>query len=186
MQLCDNPPLAFSANSGDCLSVHDWAQTWSVVYTKPRQEKSLAHDLKDRGVTYFLPAVHRQTSSGGRRRQNLYPLFPSYLFIAGEDDARLQCLKTKRTAHFIQPAKEQQETLRTELQALCTALHVAPKKVEIYKSLLPGVPVTVKSGPLKGVSGTIVSIQNARKLQLSVTILGVGAVVEIHADLVEK
>ena len=32
---------------------------WMVVYTKPRQEKSLARDLLRRSIPFYLPLVKR-------------------------------------------------------------------------------------------------------------------------------
>ena len=186
LQLAENPPLTYSHLSGELLSDADWEQPWRIAYTRPRQEKSLAHDLVEREITYFLPMVLRQTSSGGRRRRNMYPLFPSYLFFAGDDEARLSCLRTERLVRVFEPNATQREQFTRELRSLATSLHVAPDKVQLYNRLKPGVRVWIKSGPMRGVEGTIVEFADAtRKLQLSVSLLGVGALVDIHPDLVD-
>lgn len=184
--LADNPPTTYSAEGTELLSVRDWHKTWWVAYTKPRQEKSLARDLLERNITYFLPMVLRETSSGGRRRRNMYPLFPSYLFFAGDDDARLSCLRTERVVQMLDAVGENQYRLQQELSALAVILDHSPGEIELYSSLLPGAHVRVKSGPLRDVEGTIIETNNGHKLQLAVSLLGVGAVVEIHPDLVER
>jgi transcription antitermination factor NusG len=186
LRLSENPPLAYSSVGGELLTDVDWKDAWRVAYTKPRQEKSLAHDLVLRGVTYFLPMVVRETSSGGRRRRNYYPLFPSYLFFAGDDDATLACRRTERLVQVIDPPPEQQPLLQQELRSLATALASAPERVELYNHLRPGTPVWVKSGPMRGIEGLVLEMGSALRLQLAVTVLGVGAVVEIHPDLVER
>jgi hypothetical protein len=93
IRLQDNPPMAWPTPSATAEVKADW----TVVYCKPRQEKALGRDLCRRQVNYFLPMVLRETSSGGRRRRNLYPLFPSYLFFAGDEMDRLAVLKTERS-----------------------------------------------------------------------------------------
>ncbi len=187
IQLDKNPATSYSAATGDArLGADDWAQRWTVAYCKPRQEKALAWDLRERGCSYFLPMVLRETSSGGRRRQNYYPLFPSYLFVPAGDNERLTALKTERIVRFVEVDDAQQEAFCREIAALETALRNCPESVELYAHLAVGTRVRVKVGPLKGVEGVVMQHEQRHKLWLGVTALGVGATVEIHPDLVEQ
>ncbi len=186
LQLEKNPPVAYSAVTGDgSLGPRDWENPWLAAYAKPRQEKALAWDLFRRDVSYFLPMVLRQTSSGGRRRRNLYPLFPSYIFVSDSDEARLAALKTNRVVRLVQVNVAEQPTFRREIAALEIALRSCPESLELYPRLALGARVVVKAGPLKGVEGIVLQFGQKRKLWLGVTTLGVGATVEIHPDLVE-
>jgi transcription antitermination factor NusG len=159
-------------------------QHWTAVYCKPRQEKALAWDLVRRDVTYYLPMVLRQTSSGGRRRRNLYPLFPSYLFFAGGEVERLAVLKTERVVRLIEINPTQQTQFQREIKYLDAALQCFPESIELYPRLVPGACVRITAGPMRDVEGVIIQSHNKRKLWLGVSVLGVGATVEIHADLV--
>jgi transcription antitermination factor NusG len=186
LQLNQNPPMASSGpTGGGSLELRDWNQPWMVAYCKPRQEKALAWDLHRRRITYFLPMVLRETSSGGRRRRNLYPLFPSYIFVAAGEAERLAVLKTDRTVRLIEVDLAEQDSLQRELFALETALRIDPKSLELYPRLAIGSRVLVKAGPLKGIEGVVLQFGHKRKLWLGVTALGIGATVEIHPDLVE-
>ena len=100
------------------LSLERVDLTWTAVYCKPRQEKALANDLVRKEIAYFLPMVLRETTSGGRRRRNLYPLFPSYLFFAGGEAERLAVLKTDRTVRLIEIGDAEQPRFRQEIAAL--------------------------------------------------------------------
>lgn len=157
---------------------------WTVVYCKPRQEKALAWDLHRKGISYFLPMVLRETSSGGRRRRNLYPLFPSYIFFAGTKDDRLEVLKTERTVHLIDVDEPERPIFQREIASLEKTLRHCPESLELHPRLIPGAHVSIGSGPLKGVEGIIVDARNKRRLWLGVSVLGVGAIVELPADLV--
>jgi len=181
IQLQNNPPMAWPSTRG----VAKIADRWTVAYCKPRQEKALGWDLCRRGVNYFLPMVLRETSSGGRRRRNLYPLFPSYLFFAGDDLDRLAVLKTERVVRLIEISDAEQKRFRSEIAALERALVSAPESLELYPRLVPGALVRITAGPMKDVEGVVLQAHNKRKLWLGVSVLGVGATVEIHADLVE-
>ena len=180
IRLQDNPPMTWPAGSIDTL-----ADGWSVAYCKPRQEKALGWDLCRRGVAYFLPMVLRETSSGGRRRRNYYPLFPSYLFFAGGEHERRAVLQTDRVVRLIDIKPAEQDEFRREIASLETALACSPESLELYPRLVPGARVRIAAGPMKDMEGVVLQAQNKRKLWLGVSVLGVGATVEIHADLVE-
>lgn len=185
IRLQDNPPVCWPESllsAGDGVA----ACAWSIAYCKPRQEKALAWDLVEREAPYFLPMVVRQTSSGGRRRSNYYPLFASYLFFPQDPRVREVVLRTNRVLHVIDPAAVLQPTLHQELAALAAAVRTRPERVELHPRLVPGAKVQIKSGPLKGLQGVILNCQNMRKLWLGVSVLGAGATVEIPADLVES
>ncbi|MFO0789223.1 MAG: transcription termination/antitermination NusG family protein [Pirellulales bacterium] len=164
--------------------IADIAAPWSVAYCKPRQEKKLADDLRQRDIAYFLPMVLRETSSGGRRRKNLYPLFPSYVFFAGEERERLAVLRTDRIVQIIDVGSAEQICFRQEIAALETALEHFPESIELYPRIVPGARVRITAGPMRDVEGIVLQSQNKRKLWLGVSVLGVGATVEIHADMV--
>lgn len=180
LRLQDNPPMIWPATA----HVSDISKPWSVAYCKPRQEKKLADDLRQRDIAYFLPMVFRQTSSGGRRRRNLYPLFPSYVFFAGDDRERIAALRTDRIVQVIDVDAAEQTRFRKEIAALETALQSFPESIELYPRLVPGARVRIAAGPMKDVEGVVLQSQNKRKLWLGVSVLGVGATVEIHADMV--
>jgi transcription antitermination factor NusG len=186
LKFTDNPAIAYSGTSNEPrLVAADWDQPWMAVYTKPRQEKSLARDLQERRVTYFLPMVLRQTSSGGRRLRNLYPLFASYVFVAGDQEARLAALRTERLVRVVDVEDSQQAQFRRELASLELALRVAPDSLELHPRITPGTRVVIKAGPMAGVEGEVLQVGDRKKLWLGVSTLGVGATVEIHPDLVD-
>ncbi|MAT70891.1 MAG: hypothetical protein CMJ58_15355 [Planctomycetaceae bacterium] len=177
----DNPPMTLP--EGGPLA--DVPAPWRVAYTKTRQEKALAWDLCRRGIPYFLPMVLRETSSGGRRRKNLHPLFASYVFYAADDETRLAVLKTERIVSHVDVTPAEQPQFRREITALELGLRTAPAAFELQPQLAAGDRVRVTGGPMKGLEGTLVRANRVSKLCLSVTALGASALVEIHGDLVE-
>src|SRR5271168_2845618 len=54
--------------------------TWWCLHTKPRQEKATARDLREHGVTYYLPQVVKESRTPrGRKLKSVVPLFAGYL-----------------------------------------------------------------------------------------------------------
>jgi transcription antitermination factor NusG len=177
----DNPPMSWPS----AISIAETTSPWTAAYCKPRQEKALAWDLTRREVRYFLPMVMRETSSGGRRRRNMYPLFASYVFFAGGEQERLGVLRTDRVVRLIDIAEAAQAQFRRELESLEKAVACCPNSIELYPRLVPGTLVRIAGGPMKDVEGVVLQSHNKRKLWLGVSVLGVGATIEIHADLVQ-
>lgn len=183
LRLQDNPPQVEPAGLAGAV---DFARhAWKAAYCKPRQEKALAWELVRKRIPYFLPMVVRETSGGGRRRRNLHPLFPSYLFFAGGEEERLAVLRTERVVRLIEPDCVASRRLAHELAAIEAALRLAPQSLELHPRLVPGARATIRSGPLRGFEGVILSAENKRKVWLGVSALGAGITVEIHADLVD-
>ena len=98
---------------------------------------------------------------------------------------RLAALRTDRIVRVVEVSAAEQAGFRQEIASLEIALRQFPDSIELYPRLVPGVRVRITTGPMKDVEGIVLQAQNKRKLWLGVSVLGVGATVEIHADLVE-
>src|SRR5262249_8802784 len=57
------------------------AGCWTVLHARPRQEKSLARDLLDKELPFFLPLFPRSLVIRGRKMTAHLPLFDGYLFL---------------------------------------------------------------------------------------------------------
>src|SRR5262245_66499981 len=88
------------ANLLDELDGPGGDRRWWAVYTKSRQEKSLARQLLSLDLPFYLPLVPKVSMIGGRRVKSLLPLFGSYLFLYATPEERVQTLATKRVAHM--------------------------------------------------------------------------------------
>jgi len=56
--------------------------SWIVARTEPLRERTAQHFLKLAGFSTYIPFARERYAKGGRRRERLRPLFPSYAFIA--------------------------------------------------------------------------------------------------------
>lgn len=155
---------------------------WWLVHTKSRQEKALADDLEAVGVGVYLPLARVQRRYGTRSVEIEMPLFPTYLFICGNEDARYRTLTTHRAAQVIPVAD--QHRLRTELRhvyQVTTSEHA----VDLYPGLRKGRRCRIISGGLQGVEGVVVRRNGLCRVYLGVEILGQSAELEIDAALLE-
>ncbi|MCX5685205.1 MAG: hypothetical protein NT049_16215, partial [Planctomycetota bacterium] len=135
------------------------------------------------GIGYFLPLVERSTVSGGRKRQVMMPLFPSYVFFCGSEEDRYRALTTNRLCQTLEVCD--QEGLVGDLASIHKALQ-SKAELDFYPFAAEGRRCRVRSGPFQGIEGQVVYRKTIARLVLEVAILGQGASLEIDADLLES
>jgi len=174
----ENPPTIWP----EAESIRDFTGIWWVAHTKSRNEKALAHDLISKDISYFLPMSWNVQRRSRRTIRSLLPLFSGYLFFCGEEDERVEIMRTNRVANLIRV--EDQERLLDELvqieQALRTGAPLTP-----YKYIKAGQRCRVIAGPLIDLQGIAVRAKNSTRLVLQVDMLGQAASVEIDLDTIE-
>ncbi len=178
LKLSDNPPML----PPRAASLLELPGPWWIAHTKARFEKAFAFDLLRREIGYFLPMGEHRKVSGGKRRRVLLPLFPSYVFFCGGQDARYAALATDRLCRVIDVVD--QAGLVRDLRSLELAL--AGKAVlDPYPFAAIGHRCRVTEGPFEGLEGVLVQRLGPNRLVLQVTMLGQGAAMEIDAELLE-
>jgi len=178
LALNQNPPITYPEG----VSLADITGRWWVAHTRARHEKALAFDLLERGVAFFLPMVEKTRVSRRRRFRTLMPLFPGYLFFAGDYEARYQALCTSHVAGTIDV--DDQNRLLNELTQIERAL-AAHTKFDPFPYLKQGRRCRVRSGPLRGIQGIVLSRRGTTHLVLQIEMLGQSVATEIDPALVE-
>lgn len=145
---------------------------WWALHTKPRQEKSLARCLCSAGVAFYLPTVSRRCRIRGRIMTSRIPLFPSYLFLLADDEGRVAALTTNRVVRSLEVHDQSAlwHDLRQVHGLIASGLPITPED-----RLAAGMRVTVNSGPLAGLQGTIVRSATGRRFVVSVDFIQQGA-----------
>jgi len=150
---------------------------WWVLHTKPRQEKLLAGHLWQTEIPFYLPLLRRTTVVRGSPLDSAIPLFPGYLFLMASTRERVEALATRRIVRCLEVAcqRELWKDLSQVFRLLGSGLPVTPEEY-----LAPGAKVTVRSGPLAGLRGTVLREASRRRLVVRVDFIqrGVSAVVE--------
>jgi transcription antitermination factor NusG len=174
----DNPAITWPQDK----TIRDFAGQWWVAHTKSRNEKSLAHDLIAKEVSYFLPMAWKVRRIRGRTLRSLLPIFGGYLFFCGEERQRIEVLRTNRVASLIEV--RDQERLVKELSQIEQAIF-AGADLSSHNYIKEGQRCRVIGGPLAGLIGIVVKTKNAMRLVLQIDMLGQAASVEIDMDMIE-
>jgi transcriptional antiterminator RfaH len=158
-------------------------QAWWAIYTIARREKVLMDRLLRVGIPFYSPLVKQKSRSpSGRRLVSWLPLFPSYVFLYGNEEQRYQALKSNcisRTMPVVDSAQLVQD-LR-QIRRLIAA--DAPLTRE--SRFQPGARVRVRSGSLAGLEGVVIKRRGQDQLLVAVKFLQQGASVAIEDFLVE-
>jgi len=154
---------------------------WWVLHTRPRAEKTLARRLLGRRMPFFLPLYKRQWRSNARSFNAYLPLFPGYVFLFGDGQARIHALETNLVARVLHA--EDQLQLQGDLlqvhQLMASGVSLAPEEC-----LQPGTFVEIVSGPLSGVEGKILRRNNKSRFFVEVRFLQQGVSVDIEGWMI--
>ena len=171
--LLDDPELGVAAE-----------MRWWALYTKARHEKELMRRLHGLNVAFYTPLIARRSRGpSGRTRIAHVPLFTSYTFIYGSENDRYRALTTNCVSRWLPVADGVKLTrdLRQIHQLIESGAPLTPEA-----RLGPGTPVRVRSGPLAGIEGVIISRPGPARLVVSVNFLQQGASLFLEDCHVER
>ena len=178
LKLEENPPIAWPEGK----LVGDFSGRWWVAHTKSRNEKALAWQMQHKGISYFLPMTKKVYRRKGRTFRSLLPLFTGYVFFCGDEEERVEVLRTNRVANIIEV--RDQPRLVAELGPIQLALDEG-KQLLPHKYIKVGQGCRVIAGPLVGTEGIVVRSGERTRLVLQVDMLGQATSVEIAMDMIE-
>lgn len=160
-------------------------ENWHAIYTRHQHEKMVAQILTYKGFDVFLPlyaAVHRWKD---RDKELSLPLFPCYVFLKGGLERRFEVVTTPGMHSFVGPGNQPEIIPSVEIEAIRRASD-SSVRLEPHPFLKCGDHVRVKSGPMKGVEGTLVRKKSLYRLVLSVDVLRQSVALDIDASIVER
>ena len=142
----------------------------------------MAGALLAREVGFYLPLVKRKSLTRGRTRVSRIPLFPGYVFIHGNDEDRLQVLKTNRvlTVQHVRDGEQLREDLLRLAELIALDAPLLPEA-----RLVEGNRVRVKAGPFRDKEGVVIRRNGKTRLLVAVNYLQQGASLEVDDCLLE-
>jgi transcription antitermination factor NusG len=158
---------------------------WHALYTRHQHEKLVQQILNEKGFETFLPLYQATHRWKDRMRQLWLPLFPSYVFIRGGLDRRLDLVTTTGFHSIVSEGQRPGIVSQVEIDALRQLVETR-LRVEPHPFLKVGDRVRVKSGPLAGFEGMLVRKKNQYRLVLSVELLQQSVAAEVDAHQVER
>lgn len=168
----------------DTPEAHYLQPHWYAVYTRSRHEKTVATQLGDRSVDYFLPLYDTVRKWKNGRFHVQLPLFPGYLFVHIPLRERLRVLQVPGVVSIVgfkgEPAPLPRNDIEMIRDALTNGVQAGP-----HPYLRVGSRVRVKSGPLEGMRGILSRKKGHPRVIVSVDLIMRSIAIDIDASEIE-
>lgn len=147
-------------------------RVWWVLHTRPRQEKSLARQLHELQIPFYLPLIRKRHTLRGRLLTSHVPLFGGYVFLLGSREERLAAFTTRRIVQTLEVGDQAGlwNDLHQVYRLIASGAPVTPED-----KLAPGMEVEIKSGPLAGLRGRILRTASGQRFVIQVNFIQRGA-----------
>jgi transcriptional antiterminator RfaH len=158
---------------------------WYAVYTKPRSEKKLADRLNDKGIEAYLPMRRTLKQWSDRKKMVNEPLISSYVFVNIFRDHYFDVLNTPGAVKYIWFCGKPAAIPETQIDTLKLILGQEPEIDCISAGLLQGTRVKVTSGPLKELTGELLSYAGKHRVMVRVDHIDKALLLTISPHLLE-
>ena len=142
---------------------------WYAVQTRSRHERVVAAQLREQGVSTFLPMITQIRRWSDRRKLVEFPLFSGYVFVhaAVSPQIRRIVLFSRGVAGFV---AMRGEPVSIPVEEIDNVKELLAKNIRCtaYPFLKVGQRVRIRGGSLEGLEGILVSHNGHRKLVISV------------------
>lgn len=144
--------------------------SWFAVHTRPRYEKKVERQLRERGITSFLPVVRERHRWSDRLKTIDAPMFPCYLFvwISPAGNARTSVLGVPGVAGFVGVRRAALPIPSSEVEAL-QRLVANGLDCQPHAFVTAGQRVRILGGCLDGVEGRVVRYDGGDRLVIAVS-----------------
>ncbi len=151
---------------------------WYALYTRSRAEKKVYDVLINEGITAYLPLIKKVRNWSDRKKIVDAPLFNSYVFVMVNEKDYYKALNVFGALRYI--TFEGKPVAIPEKQIIAIQRYVDDPLTEEDADMIlePGQLVVIRTGPMEGLTGELVSYKN--KFRLLVHIETIGQIISIN------
>lgn len=176
-------PDAFASLASVTLPEYE-RLNWYVIYTCPRHEKSVAHQIDQRSIPCFLPLYRSVRRWKDRRKELELALFPGYVFVRFALKDRLRVLQLPGAVRLVSFNGQPAVLPETEIEQLRQRLSCGGR-LEPHPYLCVGRRVRVCAGPMQGLEGIILRRKDRCRVVFSLDLILRSVAVEVDESDVE-
>ena len=161
------------------MNSNEQNKKWIAVYTKPRHEKTVEKELQKKEFEVYLPLLKQRRKWSDRKKWVEFPLFRSYIFVKTEIKNALFVLQTLGVVKVVKFGGEVAVIQNDSIQAIKLMIEggYSPEATDYF---VKGDPVEVKDGPLKGLVGEVIRVDNHDRLLVRVDAIQHSVSVQIN------
>lgn len=163
-----------SADSASCV------KQWFAVQVKPPLTNQLVPVLNQKGFETFTPSYRLTRRWRDRISESEVPFFSGYVFSRFEFRRRLPVLTTPGVYGVVTFGRHPAPIPEDEIDAIRRVVG-SGLPAESCKWAQPGQKVRIVSGPLSGLSGSLIRSRNATRVLVGITLIERALAVEVDA-----
>lgn len=162
-------------------------QKWYALYTNPRSEKKVFHELNIRGFETFLPLQKTLKQWSDRKKKVEIPLFNSYIFVRTELEKNYYAiLEIPGIVKFVKFGKEINSIRDEQIDAIKLLLsnfddiELSDEIIQVYQK------VEIIAGPLIGFKGITIENQGNKNFAIELEQIGCTLRVSVPKHFIKK
>jgi len=159
------------------------ADRWYALFVRSRHEKTVENSLSSKRYKVFSPSYRTKRKRVDRIAEIEVPLFPGYVFCQFDPSKRLPILMTPGVVGVVGRGNRPEPVDDTEIDSIRTVA-LAGGSVQPWTFLRLGQRIRMQSGPLTGIEGIFLRVQDQDHLIVSITLLQRAVSVVIEKDSV--
>ena len=159
------------------------ADRWYALFVRSRHEKVVENSLRSKRYNVFSPSYRTKRKRVDRTAEIEVALFPGYVFCQFDPTKRLPILMTPGVVGVVGRGNRPEPVDDTEIASIRTVA-LAGRSVQPWPFLRLGQRIRVQSGPLTGIEGIFLRVQDEDHLIISITLLQRAVSVVIERDSV--
>ena len=167
------------------MNKHEDLKKWVVLYTKPKHEKTVESELIKKNVDVYLPLLRKRRKWSDRKKWVEFPLFKSYLFVHSKLNYLLPIIKTPGIVKVIKFGNDIATISQNNIDAIRSMLEGGYNPVPT-DYFIKGDPVLIKEGPLKGIIGEVIRVDEQDLLILRIDAIQQSISVKINRAYIRK
>ncbi|MEO6850085.1 MAG: UpxY family transcription antiterminator, partial [Mucilaginibacter sp.] len=142
--------------------------------------------LMNKGIESYLPLRRQLKQWSDRKKWVEEPFIKSYLFVHIAEREQSEILQTKGIARFIYFGGKITPMPDRQIDDLKLLMTSSLELEVTEEDLLPGEKIIIKAGPLKGMTGEIISYRSQKQLALRLESLGCSIIIHVAASLISR
>ncbi len=135
-------------------------QHWYALYVNARHEKKIVLKLIDQSIEAYTPIARRMQQWSDRKKRIEFPMLSGYIFVKIDLVDKETILRTPHILGFIKFNGTEASIRESEIDILKSIELTGYDITEEVTDLKMSDDVEITQGPLKGLTGKIVRIQN--------------------------
>lgn len=143
---------------------------WYALTVKHQHEKQVAEGLRQRGLEALLPLYRARRRWSDRIKELELPLFAGYVFCRFPFAHRLPVLNTPGVGGIVVLGRRPTPVADQEIADIRTVI-ASKLPLEPWPHLRAGDVVRIDEGPLRGLEGTLLRVNDAYRVVVGVELL---------------